>query len=579
MALDGVTDDYSDLYTLINTTINGAHAEIWFKDGTALIGTSITIPSNVKLKFLHGGMLKPASGKVITGSSAKIEAGLHQIFDLSSSGSSGIAGVWDVTESYPEWFGAVGNGVEDDTTFLNYLIDFMALNGGGTVKLIQTYKTTDTITFDIDNLNVIAYGSNIKPATSVLIGVIIGKSTGANRLNVFGLKVDRTTYSGATENIGIKFLECNQSTLQDIESRFSKYNFVFAPDTGGFAYNTLINIQGIAGYYNFNLQPSGTGFVNENVFLGGRGFCTSDTNTNLYMPGGGGGVDHNRFLGMSLEGQGSQAVYCNTENNYFEFPRTEGTWTVNDVVFAKDSQYNHIITSRYDFTLTDLGTRNTYNTYGSGTKILTANNNTNTLTIERAGANSTNPTSAKTITAITKANPAVITSGGHGLTNGNYIRIMQVVGMTEVNTKYFKVANKTPDTFELQDLVGNNIDSSDFSTYVSGGYIMTGVPATSIDDLYSDSGYAQLVDFYIGRDGTGYAFRIIRATDGVIRASLTSDGILNVAQSLQSQQSEWNYTPLKLGNYTLWISSAGKLYIKDGVPANETDGTIVGTQS
>ena len=31
LALDGVTDDYTALYNLINTTINGADAEIWFR--------------------------------------------------------------------------------------------------------------------------------------------------------------------------------------------------------------------------------------------------------------------------------------------------------------------------------------------------------------------------------------------------------------------------------------------------------------------------------------------------------------------------------------------------------------------
>jgi len=31
--------------------------------------------------------------------------------------------------------------------------------------------------------------------------------------------------------------------------------------------------------------------------------------------------------------------------------------------------------------------------------------------------------------------------------------------------------------------------------------------------------------------------------------------------------------------YTLFIGTAGKLYLKAGVPANATDGTVVGTQT
>jgi hypothetical protein len=46
-----------------------------------------------------------------------------------------------------------------------------------------------------------------------------------------------------------------------------------------------------------------------------------------------------------------------------------------------------------------------------------------------------------------------------------------------------------------------------------------------------------------------------------------------------NRANEWDKEPLRLGNYRLWIDAAGKLRIKDGAPANDTDGTIVGTQS
>ena len=76
----------------------------------------------------------------------------------------------------------------------------------------------------------------------------------------------------------------------------------------------------------------------------------------------------------------------------------------------------------------------------------------------------------KTITAITKANPAVVTSSSHGYSNGDHVIISSVVGMVQVNNRTFKVANKTTNTFELQDVDGNNIDSSDnYQTYSSAG--------------------------------------------------------------------------------------------------------------
>ena len=75
----------------------------------------------------------------------------------------------------------------------------------------------------------------------------------------------------------------------------------------------------------------------------------------------------------------------------------------------------------------------------------------------------------KTISAITKANPAVVTATGHGYSNGDEVVISGVVGMTEVNGKRFLVANKTTNTFELTDKDGTNINSSTFTTYTSGG--------------------------------------------------------------------------------------------------------------
>lgn len=73
--------------------------------------------------------------------------------------------------------------------------------------------------------------------------------------------------------------------------------------------------------------------------------------------------------------------------------------------------------------------------------------------------------SAQTITGITKANPAVVTtSGSHGYSNGDDVIISDVVGMTEVNGGTYTVANVTATTFEL-----SGIDSSAYTTYSSGG--------------------------------------------------------------------------------------------------------------
>jgi hypothetical protein len=68
------------------------------------------------------------------------------------------------------------------------------------------------------------------------------------------------------------------------------------------------------------------------------------------------------------------------------------------------------------------------------------------------------------ITAITKANPAVVTSNSHGMSNGDRVYITGVVGMTEVNNREFTVAGATTNTFQL-----SGVNSSAFTTYSSAG--------------------------------------------------------------------------------------------------------------
>jgi len=85
-------------------------------------------------------------------------------------------------------------------------------------------------------------------------------------------------------------------------------------------------------------------------------------------------------------------------------------------------------------------------------------------------ANIANPT-GQAITGATNANPVVITSASHGRVDGDHVILQGVGGMTEINNREFEVANKTANTFELQDSSGNNIDGTGYGTYTSGGTI------------------------------------------------------------------------------------------------------------
>ena len=75
----------------------------------------------------------------------------------------------------------------------------------------------------------------------------------------------------------------------------------------------------------------------------------------------------------------------------------------------------------------------------------------------------------KTISGATQANPCVITATSHGYLDGEEVYIAAVVGMTELNGRYYKVASKTTNTFEITDLQDNDINSTAYTAYGSAG--------------------------------------------------------------------------------------------------------------
>jgi hypothetical protein len=75
-----------------------------------------------------------------------------------------------------------------------------------------------------------------------------------------------------------------------------------------------------------------------------------------------------------------------------------------------------------------------------------------------------------TITGITQANPCVV-SVANTYTTGSvdWVYITGVVGMTQLNGKYYKVSARTAGTVTLADLFGNAVDSSAYGAWSSGG--------------------------------------------------------------------------------------------------------------
>ena len=91
----------------------------------------------------------------------------------------------------------------------------------------------------------------------------------------------------------------------------------------------------------------------------------------------------------------------------------------------------------------------------------------------------------KTITAISKANPAVATSVGHGYALGSLV-LLRVKGFGALDYALVRVGAVTADTFVLK-----GVDTTDFSgTFVSGtaSQITLGISAETITDVSPSGG-------------------------------------------------------------------------------------------
>lgn len=396
--------------------------------------------------------------------------------------------------------GADPTGVADSTSALQAAFDSPVQR---VVIPNGTYKITSALEID-GKKHIEGAGSDVTMSVIQLedSSVLEAIKIGSNKIfggSIKNLVIDRVSYNGATENIGWAFHNASGCLIESIASRHSKYNFYFKPATGQrVAYNTFTNISGVGGFYNMTGALSGTGFFNENVFVGGRMFTTANTDTNVYFDFS---INHNRWIAMSCEGSGSQAFFLggpgpslSVHSNIIWNCRTEGTWSVDDIVLGTYTQRNTVDNRSLYTSVTDNGNGNSIFT-GATNKFSSSSNNAETLVIVREGA-----------------------GGGNA--------------------------------------------------------------ALTIDDQYTSSGDSFGILVESGRDTSdGYIIQGKRKSDGLDRFHVTSNGLLYSATRLETGQSAWNFSPLKLGNYVLWVDSTGDLRINNGTPTSDTDGTVVGTQS
>ncbi|WP_137279224.1 phage tail protein [Pseudomonas rhizoryzae] len=107
---------------------------------------------------------------------------------------------------------------------------------------------------------------------------------------------------------------------------------------------------------------------------------------------------------------------------------------------------------------------------------------------------------AKTITAVSNALPAVVTSTAHGLSNGDIV--MLTSGWSKLDNRVARVSGVTTDTFQLE-----KVDTSNIQIYTpSGGTgsfvkVMTRTEITKVTDFTTSGGEQQFATVgYLSED-------------------------------------------------------------------------------
>lgn len=187
---DGIKDDWPAF-------VGGDDSdEIRVTPGTYRIGSSLEIHAAMRME--PGAVIRPASGVTVT-ISGPFEAGAYRVFDLSAGGLVAF-GKGAVERIMPQWWGARGDGVTDDTAAIEAARDAALALGMNTLHFpAGTYVASPSL--DLGGLTVVGDGVSFAGPTVEphVPGALTAPQVGAAE-RIGGLRIAEVGTIGATQD-------------------------------------------------------------------------------------------------------------------------------------------------------------------------------------------------------------------------------------------------------------------------------------------------------------------------------------------------------------------------------------------
>lgn len=474
----------------------------WIVNGATISYNNggITLPSNVSGGTKGAGTINATNGYYVAGSkllnifavtpSFTLPGGTLTLQPAAASQLGGVFSIGAVSHQWIQYLDTTGTFHQTQPAFTDI---------SGTLGCAQMPALTGNVTNTNCAITVTSLGGTItgNPTFSGNIAVT-GSFTNGNGTSVYSLAVNggnSGTGAGANacfQNAGVAN-SCIGGASSILGGSYDATALWYS--TGSYRLNNLTSCAFIQTNANGTLSCAnpfisvaafgatgtcnlGTGLPNETTQIQ-NAINAAQSNTNigsanvLYFPAGNYCATNLTWTGVvKFQGAWGHSAHIvkisGGSNTYLLAPSqyaTPGTSFTGNPVGIYDLAIDGNAIATYPLVMKgfDIEVRNNfiYNHAGTGANLLLTSSN---IDGKPGGCCSNSP---KTITAVTNANPGVFTVPSHGYTNGNYIYLTGMLGLTALNGNPYIVQAATTNTFTLINPYGAVIDTTSLGSYTA----------------------------------------------------------------------------------------------------------------